>query len=234
MTAFGNTQISKVSAGSGGYVAVGDGGPVWVSNDGTSWQPVDLTAPAFANSKIDDGVAFAGGYVLAGSTAGHDGCNSQAGQMSAVWWSANGSQWTRDQLPPAETSAGSPDTYSVCRITDHSLLALGFVWGSGGTEVAWTSSDGKTWTAAPDLNNINTYAIVTDGKHTIVTDTAVRSTFLKAFDDQLKLAPLADVGDTPVADAHDEGHHSWSYAIGPTGVVVTRADHLWIGLPSAG
>ncbi len=94
--------------------------------------------------------------------------------------------------------------------------------------MAWTSSDGKTWAAAPDLADIYTYDIVTDGKHTIVTDISDNSTFLSVFDDQLRLAPLADVGDRPVVAGHS------SYAVGPTGVVVADGNDLWIGLPSAG
>jgi hypothetical protein len=131
-----------------------------------------------------------------------------------------------------ENAAAGSNSYSVCRITDRAILAIGYVWGVGGSHVAFTSTDGTTWTAAPDLDDIDPFFIVTDGKHAIVTYTKNSSTFLQAFDDGLKLAPLADSGDVPV-QTNLNGYHPWSYAIGPTGIVVTQADNLWIGLPSA-
>jgi hypothetical protein len=253
--AFGKAVIWNVSGGSTGFVATDTTGQaVWTSQDGQSWRPVKLDSPAFARSRIDDGTAFSAGYVLVGSTevTGARSCAVSVADPSAaptptptppsrlptVWWSADGADWVKAQLPGAK-----PD-YTihmwVRRVDDHTLAAFDYY---DNTMPVWVSSDGRTWkplaqpvTLDPisDSNAQGEVDFLTDGRHGVqiqalngsITDPSGYGMSISTWTDG-GLVTLAQSGDQPPYD------FGTNLAVGPTGVVVTDAGRLWIGLPSS-
>lgn len=256
--AFGSVTIHGVSGGSSGFVATdATGNHVWTSRDGQSWRPVDFGAPVFAGSRIDDGTAFSGGFVLGGSTEalGPRSCATYVVDPSAsptpappmrspaVWWSADGGNWTKAELP------GGTDAYAVsmriCRANDHTLLAYEDYWsdqtyGSG----LWTSNDGRIWKSLVWPSSLDPSQILTDGRHgVLVTDPTVLAggTYVRdagaglstsMVTDDGGLVTLAQDGDQPAYD------YSEQWAMGPTGILwmdpasQSGVVRVWIGLPS--
>jgi hypothetical protein len=252
--AFGNATIEAVSGGSSGFVATDSTGHmVWTSRDGQSWRPVNLGTPVFASSRIDDGTAFSGGFVLAGSTVavGARSCaviipNPSASptpappmRSPAVWWSADGGTWTKAELPGG-TSAYSIQM-SICRANDHTLVAFESYnsdqnFGSG----VWISSDGRTWSSLAWPSGLFPSEILTDGLHgVLVIDLrdptgpapSAEPSISMVTDDGGPVA-LAQEGDQPPYASNEQ------WAVGPTGILWTAGDpwsdsiQLWMGLPS--
>jgi hypothetical protein len=247
--AFGKAVIWNVSGGSTGFVATDTTGTrAWTSRDGRSWQPVKLDSPAFARSRIDDGTAFSAGYVLTGSTqvTGARNCGAAIADPSAtpaptpplrlpaVWWSADGANWVKAQLPGAR--ADYPIQMSVCRLDDHSIA----VFGSG----AWVSNDGQTWkplaqpvSFAPlggfTFDALGGGNFLTDGRHGIELQ-ALNGSIEDQFAGGMSLSTWTDGGLVTLAQSGDQPPYDFQteWAVGPTGVLVTDAGQLWIGLPS--
>jgi hypothetical protein len=248
--AFGNAVIWNVSGGSTGFVATDTiGQAVWTSRDGQSWQPVKLGSPAFARSRIDDGTAFSAGYVLAGSTeeTGARSCGASIADPSAqpsptpllrvpaVWWSSNGDEWVKAELPGAK--AAYPIQMWVRRLDDHTLVAFG--------EGAWVSNDGRTWKplAQPlgldvsgglTFNDHGDGHFQTDGRHGIQLQ-ALNGSTNDPYAGGMSLSTWTDGGLVTLAQSgHQPPYDSGTdWAVGATGVVVTDAGRLWIGLPSS-
>ncbi len=255
-TAFGQhgSHLAKVSGGSAGYVAVGfDGGDIWTSADGRAWQQVALDAPSFQNSKIDDGTAFSGGYVL-GGTYGLLSCGDvhvATGPIptlppvtAAVWWSADAASWTRVALPGAASSSEN-QSMSVCRLSDHALLAVHDSWNNGATppvtrQTTWISTDGRTWTSVTLPAEIHEEDILSDGLLALVVLPVASDAngfallghlSLQIFDANYALVTLQQSGDQPSLKL---GSADGLVAVGPSGVVATDGHQLWMGTPSAG
>lgn len=254
--AFGNATIEDVSGGSSGFVASDSTGhKVWTSRDGQSWRPVNLGAPVFASSRIDDGTAFSGGFLLAGSTVavGARSCAVAFANPSAlptpappmrspaVWWSSDGGTWTKAELP------GGTSAYriqmSICRANDHTLVAFENYdsdQNSGGG--VWVSNDGRTWSSPAWPSGLNPSEFLTDGPHGVLaTDlrdpsgpAPAAEPSISMVSDDGGLIPLAQQGDLPPYSSNEQ------WAVGPTGILWMAGDpwsgsiQLWIGLPSEG
>jgi hypothetical protein len=250
--AFGQNAIAipRISGGSAGYVAVAyKGAGVWTSADGRVWQPVALDAPGFKNSKIDDGTAFSGGYVLAG-TYGTPDCEVTTGPAptlppvtAAVWWSADAASWTRISLPGAMSSSDA-QSISVCRLSDRALLVIHDSWTNSATPVvrqaAWTSPDGRTWKSVTLPAGISATNILSDGQRALVVlpvgdGQTVSHLSLQTFDDNYALVTLRQSGNQPsISYMGSPMYDGYGLvAVGPSGVVVTDGHQLWMGTPSA-
>lgn len=252
--AFGRAVIWDVSGGSAGFVATDTvGQAVWTSRDGQSWQPVRLDSPAFARSRIDDGTAFSAGYVLAGTTeeTGARSCGVSLPDPSAkpsptpplrvpaVWWSSDGANWVKAELPGAK--AAYPIQMWVWRLDDYTLVTIDYYGGAGGT--AWVSNDGRTWkpTQPTTLDPVDSFTFIaqgggfrTDGQHGIGLQ-ALNGSIEDPFAGGMSLLTWTDGGQVTLAQSGDQPPYDWQteWAVGPTGVLVTDAGRLWIGLPSS-
>ena len=246
--AFGNAVIWNVSGGSTGFVATNTiGQAVWTSRDGQSWQPVKLDTPAFALSRIDDGTAFSAGYVLVGSTV-ETGARSCSGPPSpipplrvpTVWWSSDGAAWVKAQLPGAK--AAYQIQMWVQRLDDHTLAAFDY---DDNAEHVWVSNDGRTWKPLPQPVTLDLFisnyfycqnegCFMTDGRHGIQL-LGLNGTLNDPYGLGMSLSTWTDGGLVPLAQSGDQPPYDFGtdWAVGPTGVVVTDAGHLWIGLPSS-
>jgi hypothetical protein len=254
--AFGTAVIWNVSGGSAGFVATDTiGQAVWTSRDGQNWQPVKLDTPAFASSRIDDGTAFSAGYVLAGSTelTGARSCGAMVVdpsatpaptpplRMPAVWWSSDGANWVKAELPGAK--AESWIQMSVQRLDDHTLAAFDYY---DNAQHAWVSSDGRTWKPLAQPVTLDQFisdfyckiqgCLQTDGQHgiqlqalnaSIADPHSYAGGMLLSTWTGAGLVTLTQSGDQPPYDRGTD------WTVGPTGVVVTDAGQLWIGLPSS-
>lgn len=251
--AFGNAVIWNVSGGSPGFVATDTvGQAVWTSRDGQNWQSVKLDSPAFASSRIDDGTAFSAGYVLAGSTE-LTGARSCGGgivdpsasptptpplRVPAVWWSSNGADWVKAELPGAKVEPWIQ--MSVQRLDDHTLAAFDYY---DDAQHVWVSNDGRTWkplaqpvTLLPFISDSgcgmgeHDSCFKTDGQHGIQIqglDGRDGSPISMSTWTDGGLVALTQSGDQPRQDPGTD------WAVGPTGVVATYLGRIWIGLPSS-
>ncbi len=253
---FGTNSIERVTGGAAGFVATGESGSIaWTSVDGRTWRAIDFTASVFKHSRLDDGTAFGPGFVLAGSTEvpGKRGCGATTVdpaapatptpplRMPSAWWSADGTTWTKSELPGA--SAAFVVNARTYRITDRSLLLSTWGWGpDDGHGQAWLSSDGRTWKALGVIA-ILPDSIVTDGRHAVqevVSDQTAdgQSTSphvtLSYVGEDASMVTLTESGDLPVSATGVSGSEVWTlhWAVGPTGIVATDGARLWLGLPS--
>ena len=252
--AFGKAVIWNVSGGSTGFVATDTiGHAVWTSQDGQNWRPVKLDSPAFATSRIDDGTAFSAGYVLVGSTevTGARSCAvslvdpsaaptptpTPPSRLPTVWWSADGADWVKAQLPGAK--ADYTIHMWVRRVDDHTLAAFDYY---DNTLLVWASSDGRTWkplaqpvTLDPisDSNAQGEVDFLTDGRHGVQIQ-ALNGSITDPFGYGMSISTWTDGGLVTLAQSGDQPPYEFGaeWAVGPTGVVVTDAGQLWIGLPS--
>ena len=245
--AFGNAVVWNVSGGSTGFVATDTvGHAVWISRDGRIWESVKLDAPVFATSRIDDGTAFSAGYVLVGSTqtTGARSCSGPPSpipplRVPTVWSSSDGAAWVKAPLPGAK--AEYTIQMSVQRLDDHTLAAFA----NYGSDGVWVSNDGRTWRplAKPvtlDQFISNYYycqsegCFMTDGRHGIQLE-GLNATLDNPYGDGMSLSTWTDSGLITLAQSGDQPPYDFGtdWAVGPTGVVVTDAGQLWIGLPSS-
>ena len=251
--AFGNAVIWNVSGGSSGFVAVDTiGSAAWTSRDGQNWQPTNLDAAAFASSRIDDGTAFSAGYVLVGSTelTGARSCAAMvadpsasptpdapaqsAGGLVVVRWSQLGQgRVAGPQTPYIQMSVqppGRPHSGGV-RTTSTTLRHV------------WVSSDGRTWKplAQPvtldrsGRPSLGTLFPQTDGQAWDPASGAARHPRRSVCGRNVAV----DLDRRRAGDPNPERRSTalrfgTDWTVGPTGVVVTDAGRLWIGLPSEG
>lgn len=246
---FGASGVGPISGGASGFVALGSsaGRPVvWLSSDGRTWHQGSLPAASLEEgSSVDDPVAMAGGYVLPGvlpvrmghqrSTPGTctpGGYEDLSLYQGALWWSADGTTWSRDAF---SVITAYQAYMSVVRIDDHTVVAIETTE-SGDTE--WVSSDGKTWvrlTGAPICwtfpgNENAVRNVVASRDRGIVTrcDSYGSERPVSVFDSKLKFVTLKQTGNVPWPD-------EWQIALGPTGLLVTAdGSRFWIGVPTGG
>jgi hypothetical protein len=242
---FGTAVIGNISGSEGGYVALasgpGDARTIWISQDGLSWSRGRLPGEGLGEgASVADPVAAQGGYVLPGVLRVHKGTGSVGpcggcaciGEdnpdptlyRGALWWSADGSYWTRDNLP------GTTDSMyvemSVSRLGGQVLIATQM---TSGPDATWISTDGRTWTPIPapagsildgDTHGL-LYQMARDGGET----GAYTFSDLAADGRQL---PIYQTGDGPTTGK------LWQMAIGPNGLLVTiDGDQFWMGVPTA-
>jgi hypothetical protein len=236
-----SSPILHVSGGPAGYVAVGyRGAGAWTSADGRVWQPVALDAAPFVDSKVDDGTAFSGGYVLAG-TVGTLDCGAFTGspptppvRSASVWWSVDSVSWTHVPLPGATPATAHQLTW-ICRLSEDALLVVNDI--IGGSRSAWTSIDGRNWTSATIPADVEESQVLTDGHRGLVVQLGHGSATISAFGGDFQLSPLPQSGEVPDVSAAvlkiGFGDQTGFVAFGPTGLMVTDGNQSWIGIPSA-
>jgi hypothetical protein len=227
-------HVETLDGGSAGYIATGKQSDqktagIWLSQNATTWRGLALPKPPSGTLMVNGATSFAGGLVVAGAVIGEEGCGGPASIHPALWWSADGSSWTRESLPDASTAAGA--SLSVRRLNDNEIVAVSQ---AGDTPDAWVSMDGKTWSKAPAPTIEALFGALTDSRRSIAVvapDDQGPLTF-KTIGDQLDVAALPQTGDGPVQTADSIPTME---AVGPTGVLVISVDgsHLWLGVPSA-
>lgn len=247
--------VTRISGGGAGYVAVAyDNAGAWTSKDGRTWQFVQPSAGPFANSKIDDGTAISGAFVLAG-TAGIPSCGAMAGvqprpvaRTAAVWRSIDGSTWTKIALPGAIASSGY-QTASIYRLSDQHVVVTDPVCDAGTCSVqSWTSTDGRTWAQMKLPAGLDLGTLVSQGRHHLAVSPSeapgasgdqspvVGRLGLSSVTDDLTVLPIEQSGDLPeiLYSNFDFGTYGL-VAVGPTGVVVTdpAGTQIWFGAPAA-
>jgi hypothetical protein len=142
-------------------------------------------------------------------------------------------------------SSSDSQKISVCRISDHALLAIFDAWTNAATPVergaAWTSTDGRNWRSVTLPAGITADDVQSDGQRALVVlpvgDGSKESPLsLQTFDNNYALVTVTQSGSQPSIAATDSPM-SDGYglvAMGPSGVVVTDGHQLWMGTPSAG
>ncbi len=155
-----------VCAGPQSVVAVGTGvtsGPgnqalAWSSNDGVHWQAgsVSPTPDPKANESMQSCITTGNGYIAYGSTQGPNGTVD-----AAVWYSNNGTQWTRQTVaafggsdlgPIKDLAVGGTTWLAVSGSGDLTTAAGGNlgIWRTGDAGSSWQRIDtaGAPWTAS--------------------------------------------------------------------------------------
>jgi hypothetical protein len=226
-------HVEGLDGGSAGYIATGkqsDGKTpgIWLSQNATTWRTLPLPKPPSGTLVVNGATSFAGGLVVAGAVLGPEGCGGASSIHPAVWWSADGSSWTRESLPGASTAAGA--SVSIHRLNDEEIVAVSQ---AGDTPDAWVSTDGRTWSKVQTPTIEALFGTVTDNRRSMVVAAPSdqgQLTF-ETVGDQLDVAPMPQTGDGPVQTADSIPTIT---AVGPTGVVVVSVDgsHLWLGVPS--
>jgi hypothetical protein len=236
--AFGGGFVSEIEAGSAGYIATGSlvaSDAIWTSTDGVAWKSVDLASKTFKGMLVQNATAFSGGYVIAGSVMSPDsGCGSWIYLTPSLWFSPDGRTWTRDNVPGVK--AGAAAWMKVGRISDTALLATeGSQTGEITTTSTWTSTDGRAWNpvSVPVLDNSN---LITNGRHGLIVNTPQAGQIeVYAFEHELSLAKLVEIGDVPDQQAWADPGMWPPIAFGPTGLIVANASgDVWVGVFVAG
>lgn len=223
---YDGNQSQMIAAGPAGYIAVGTRG-VFTSANGRSWNTVDLTNKAFTGLvSVNSGAAFSGGFVIAGQAnpSGDMGCGSNpAVQAQSLWWSADGTTWTRATTPLVPAAAANW-ALDVCRIGDSVLAATA-------ADFVWVSTDGITWKPSDVFSCVydapNSTGFLTSGSRSVWAG----SSPVYTLSDNLKVVPLTNSGARP---AWSNGHLVED-AFGPAGLIVAGTDgNTYIGVPVAG
>lgn len=239
-----------ISGGSNGFIGVDSSTSqptVWLSADGRTWRrgglPKESNSPGFS---VSDPVAIAGGYVLPGVVGTKKGSQEDPGEcmsgsdenlyQGAVWWSQDGTNWTRDTLSGASLSTANLNM-AVYRIDDHTVVAdlTTFKDGQSSSDtIQWASGDGKTWTRLKGTpvtrSGYDVRVVVGRDRGLVIGDptTATGWPSLSCFNGGLSLAKLQQSGSVPWIDYPH-------MALGPTGLLVTQdGSRFWIGVPTAG
>jgi hypothetical protein len=227
-------HVETLDGGSAGYVATGKQADqktagIWVSRNATTWHAAALPKPANGTLVVNGATSFAGGLVVAGAVLGPEGCGGTSSIHPAVWWSADGSSWTREALPGA--SATDDASLSIHRLNDDTLVAA---LQAGDTPDAWISTDGRTWRAAPAPTFTAVYGTIADSRRSLVVEAPAENPgqlVLKTIGEELDVATVPQTGEGPILTAESV---LMVEAVGPTGIVVVSVDgsHLWLGVPS--
>jgi hypothetical protein len=231
-----------ISGGSSGFISL-KGSTLWTSSDGQSWRQGTIPSAALeTGASVSNPVSFAGGFVLPGvviakkghTTPSSNGCTAGGGTdltkyQAALWWSPDGTTWTRDVLG-GTTSSYSGVSIDVTRIDDHTIVAQAYV---GNSEYELASSDGKTWKRLkgnPIDPNSDGGVVVGRARGLITALSSDENQYVPDFydfDASFNLVSVKQTGDLP----WDGGQ----LALGPTGLLVTNnGTAFWIGVPTAG
>jgi hypothetical protein len=235
----------SISGGSSGFIARGSTGEaIRLSSDGLTWKDGSLPQLGPQDS-VKDPVSFASGFALPGAvleTAGDEpspGTQNCSGGGStsprpplyvpAVWWSADGSNWTRETLPG--TSPSERVDISIERLGDHALLATAHTDASEPLE--WVSADGRNWRAVDWGSSASSAGkTLTDGRRSLVGDglgfelAQVRFFLLGP---NLDLIPLEQTGLTSDMPVYPNSGEGAQIALGPAGLLMTDGPDFWLG-----
>lgn len=234
--AFASNSVETMSGGSAGFIATGHlrngtTPAIWLSDDGAAWRAAPLPRVSSGQLVVNDAASFAGGLVVGGAILGPGECGGPSRLHPTVWWSADGQRWTQESLPGASSSANA--TVRLVRLSDHTVAA--FESTDAETDLAWVSTDGRSWQSVPSLSTTAEYGMVTGGRHAVVIiqpDGGSGPATVVTFDDRLTATMVAQTGQVPMASPDAAG---WIFAVGPTGILVVREDggRLWLGVPSS-
>jgi hypothetical protein len=238
---FGSASVYTVDGGSIGYIASGtlkDGvtQALWVSTEGGSWRQVPLPKATFGQVVMDGATGFAAGYVVSGAVLGDEGCGGPSLLTASLWWSANGTNWTRSKLTGATPATDA--WMAVRRISDHALMAIATEWDATAqlsTQLVWATADGRTWKLVASPSSLLGGGVITNGQRGLVVAAPSDNSgppIVAPVGDDLTVTTLSQTGDGPVASDQSTG---WVAALGPTGVVILSSDglDLWLGVPTA-
>lgn len=247
---FGTVGWGSVSGGSSGFIALGAAAKSdWTSQDGQQWNQGSLPPAVLTpGSTASVPVAIAGGFVLpsvilekkghstpgsgvgGGCAGGGDYPTDLSLYQSVLWWSSDGTTWTRDTLR-GTTSSYSAISMTVSRIDDRLVIAHEQI---GDTVLEWASTDGRSWTGlkGDPVDPYDTGGVIAGRDHGLVTavsqDADQPTQVFSVFDPKFNLVALKQTGSYPWID-------DWQMALGPTGLLVTSdGSRFWIGEPSAG
>jgi serine/threonine protein kinase len=134
----GLTNLTAVTHGSAGWLAVGFPGPaIFTSANGITWQPVrgDMTQD-LADAVSISAAAGPAGYVIVGSERKSSG----AGCTADVYWSANLTKWFEGRN--VNLTTGSYVVIAVAAGPD-GFVSVG---SRDSMPVVWTTTDGRAWT----------------------------------------------------------------------------------------
>jgi hypothetical protein len=233
--AFSGATVETIAGGGAGFIALGtksDGTTqaIWTSPDGRAWTARRLPTVSSGTLALDGVTSFDDGFVLVGSVLGEEGCGGAAHVKAAAWFSVDGGSWTRADLPGASSDPNAG--LEVSRIGGQ-LLATQSLPTSAPSH-AWTSTDGKTWTATADVSSDLYWSMVSDGRHALMVmdpDSGTGPLILTGIDSKGVATTLTQDGGGPVETEDGPG---WITAVGPTGVLVIRAngEASWLGVPS--
>ena len=150
--------------------------------------------------------------------------------QGALWWSPDGTTWTRDALSGANPTYNPVDMRTI-RIDDHTVVAAQTIAGS---TVEWASTDGKAWTRLKG-NPVYSGARIGEFRGDLIAgwDRGMiqDGSTLSVFSDKLALVTLKQTGDLPWWD--EDGY--LQLALGPSGLLACdRGTRFWIGVPTAG
>ena len=250
--AFTGATVLTVAGGASGYVATGYTGdrqqhhsaPVaWTSKDARNWQQSTPTGSADEEVAIYGGVSFPGGFVLAGATWPDAEYSCTLPSTVSVWWSADGSDWTRYVLPGGLPATKYPPQVQVYEINGRVLVLASLLISTQasdadhGTYLAWVSSDGRNWTsiALPfaTCDMACSFGLGTfDDQGLMLTQSVVEfPDGHQLFDNTggyaisgTTVVQLRAAGDIPV--------NVWATARGPKGVLVIGLEgQSWLGVP---
>ena len=179
-------ELSAVTHGPHGWLAVGPGPLVLTSADGTTWRPADTITHDLAGVSAVQAASGPHGYVITGTVAEPGGAYSRD-----VWWSPNLVTWTK--------ARDVNDTSGSSRVLAVAAGPAGFV--SAGSRdnlpVVWTSSDGRTWTAV-------TTPLPAGATAGVIQQVAVNGSHAVALGQQTTAH-----GVQPFAERSDDGGKTW-------------------------
>jgi len=150
----GGTEMSSVTAGGSGMVAVGwweydslEAAFVWTSPDGIAWSQVPHDVGAFDSVSVRGITAGGAGFVAVGAT--------ESDLVPGVWTSEDGIKWTRVRHDKDAFGTGANELLSVASGASE-LVAVGrfsepMEPDSPGSDnlvdhpAVWTSTDGNQW-----------------------------------------------------------------------------------------
>ena len=199
---------------------------VWLSEDGLAWRGIPLPPSTFSGANLAQAVVLPEGFVIAGRTGSLAGWGGGyfPSTTPAVWYSADGSDWTRETLPGA---VAAPEAEASVAIVGAGKLVSHVVsWDCAcppeGDTQAWTSSDGRAWRAT-DIAFPSPAVVLTDGRQALQLVPADGVLTVAVSSDGFHWAQIPVPGSGP-ADA-DVGVY------GPAGLLVEGSDaSLWLAV----
>jgi hypothetical protein len=179
-------ELSAVTHGPHGWLAVGPGPLVLTSSDGTTWRSSSGITHDLAGVSAVQAASGPHGYVITGTVAEPGGAYSRD-----VWWSPDLVTWTK--------ARDVNDTGGSSRVLAVAAGPAGFV--SAGSHdklpAVWTSSDGRTWTAVST-------PLPTGATAGVIQQVAVNGSHAVALGQQTTAH-----GVQPLAERSDDGGKTW-------------------------
>lgn len=230
---FGGRAVGDVSAGPKGYMAISRSSEsatsdpaVWLSANGRSWRSVTLPPEAFKDAYLASGSVLSGGYLIAGrigSVAGYGG-GDYPSTTPALWWSADGSAWSRVSL--AGASAAPEAEAAVTTIANGRQIAHVVRWDlrvpPDGANQTWSSPDGRSWTPSGD-GFPSPAVILTDGHQAMQPIATEAGVTVSTSPDGFDWTQRAITGTAPP--------DSFDVAVGPSGLLVSSTDQrAWLAV----